>query len=180
MNRSRSLLKYSLSLPLAIAPLLVALAVPNVAQAAANGTIAGVVTNSQTREKIEGAVVVAQCACLQGTRETTTNADGLYTFRNLPPGAYTVQVLYGKANMSKSTTLERSKKLRANFAIDPKNTFRIDIVVDAAPVRSDTAVSTKVDMERTRNIPVGSASRDFTSVVDTSPVVDKDAAGLRI
>ncbi len=180
MNRSRSLLKYSLSLPLAIAPALVAMAVPNVAQAAADGTIAGMVTDQKTREKIEGAVVVVQCACLQGTRETTTNPDGLYTFRNLPPGAYTIQVLYGKADIAKITTLQRGKKLRANFSIDPQNTFKREIVVEAAPVRSDTAVTTKIDIEQTRKIPVGGSSRDFTSVVDTSPTVDRDAAGLRI
>ncbi len=180
MNRSRSLLKYSLSLPLAIAPVLVALAVPNVAHAAADGIIAGVVTHSKTREKIEGAIVVVQCACLQGTRETSTNAEGLYTFRNLPPGAYTIQVFSGQAEMAKSTTLERGKKLRANFTIDPKNDQTITIVVDAAPVRSDTAVTTKIDVEQTRKIPIGGASRDFTSMVDSSPTVDKDAAGLRI
>ena len=180
MNRSRSLLKYSLSLPLAVAPLVVALAVPDVAHAASDGAISGVVTDQNTREKLADAVVVLQCACLQGTRETTTNSDGIYAFRNLPPGAYTVQVLYGQADIAKITTLQRGMKLKANFSIDPKNEFRRVIEVEAKPVRSDTAVTTKVNMEQARNIPVGGTSRDFTSVVDLSPTASSDSAGIRL
>ncbi|MCA9635102.1 MAG: TonB-dependent receptor, partial [Myxococcales bacterium] len=153
---------------------------PEIAHAAADGTISGVVSDQNTGEKIEDAIVVIQCACLQGTRETRTNADGLYAFRNLPPGAYTIQVLYGKADVSKQTVLQRGQKLRAGFPIDPKNEFKRVIVVESKPVRADTSITTKVSMEQAKNIPVGGTSRDFTSVVDLSPTATSDAAGIRL
>ena len=180
MYRSRSLLKCSLSLPLAIAPLVVGLAVPSVAQAASDGSISGVVTDMNNREKIEGAVVILQCSCLQGNRETMTNADGIYAFRNLPTGAYTIQVLYAQADMAKVTTLPRGKKINANFSIDPKDGLSREIVVDPVPIRSDTVVSTKMKVDVVRSIPVGSTKTDFTSLVDLSPTVGSDAAGPRI
>jgi hypothetical protein len=180
VNRSRPLLKYSLSLPLVIAPALVALTMPDIAFAASDGTISGVVSDQTSGDKIESAIVVLQCACIQGTRETRTNADGLYSFRNLPPGTYTIQVLYGQADVSKITNLPRGAKFRANFSLDPKNEFKKTIVVESKPVRSDPTVSTRITMEQAKNIPVGGTSRDFTAVVDLSPTASRDSAGIRL
>ena len=100
MNLNRSLLKYSLSLPLVTIPAAVVAMAPNFAQAASDVTISGVVTDAKSGEKIKDALVILQCSCLQGQREMTTNADGLYSFRNLPQGKYTVQVLVGQANVT--------------------------------------------------------------------------------
>ncbi|MEM9453508.1 MAG: hypothetical protein AAGF11_04965, partial [Myxococcota bacterium] len=60
--------------PLAVATFLV----PTTAQAASNGTISGVITNKKTKERLAEALVILQCSCLQGTRETQTNSNGLY------------------------------------------------------------------------------------------------------
>ena len=116
-------------------------------------------------QKISGALVIIQCTCLQGAREVMTNADGLYTFRNLPQGKYTVQVLYQDANVNKTMDVPPGAKLRANFQIDPKLKFRVDIEVQTK-TRNDAAQVTKVKMDEARNIPVGGTSRDFTAVVD--------------
>ena len=70
-----------------------------------DGTISGVVRHQETEERIEGALVVLQCACLSGPRETQTNSSGLYRFSGLPAGTYTVQVLVGQAVVSKVVTL---------------------------------------------------------------------------
>ncbi|MEZ4451148.1 MAG: TonB-dependent receptor [Nannocystaceae bacterium] len=180
MNRSRTLLKYTLSLPLAVAPALIAWTTPDVAHAASDGSISGVVTDETSKDAIEGGLVVIQCACLQGTRETQTNSDGIYSFRNLPPGAYTVQVFYGKGQVSKTFNLPRGAKFRTNFTINPKDKLRRDIVVDSRPARTDTAIATKAVIEQTRKIPVGGTSRDFTAVVDLSPTASRDAAGIRL
>ncbi len=73
--------------------------------ASSQGVISGTVVNSRTKERIENALVILQCTCLQETRETQTNANGLYAFRRLPPGVYTVQILVGDADVSKIVEL---------------------------------------------------------------------------
>jgi len=179
VNLNRSLLKYSLSLPLATIPAAVVAMAPNYAQAASDVTISGVVTDAKSGEKISGALVILQCSCLQGQREMQTNADGLYSFRNLPQGKYTVQVLFGQANVNKSMDVPAGAKYRANFSVDPNNKFRIDVEV-TSKVRSDAANVTRVKMSEVRNVPVGGTSRDFTAVVDMSPTASRDAAGVRL
>ncbi len=180
MKSSRSLLKYSLSLPLAVAPLVVALTLPSPAHAASDGSIGGAVTDKNTGERIGDAIVVLQCACLQGTLETNTNADGIYIFKNLPTGTYTVQVLHGQADVSKTTVLPRGEKFTANFSIDPQNEFIIVLDIDPKPVRSDTVVSTKLKMDDAIRIPFGDTGTGYSGVVDLSPTAGKDAAGPRL
>ena len=188
MIRARSLRLFSISLPLqvglavsAIAAPAATLLVPQTASADDDGSISGVVTNSKTREKVKGALVVLQCTCLQGTRETTTNDSGLYTFGKLPPGTYTIQVLNGQADVSKVATLPRSAKFRANFSVDPNNNFRRVVRVKSTPVKQGTSVGREVNMDEFRNIPVGSATnRDFTSVVESSATASVDSAGISL
>lgn len=98
----------------------------------ADGSISGVVVNSATKSPIPNALVLLQCSCLPGTRESQTNTNGLYAFRNLPHGTYTVQVLTGQADASKVTTLPRGAKFRANFSVNPDNEFKRMIRVGAA------------------------------------------------
>ncbi|MBL9102874.1 MAG: TonB-dependent receptor [Myxococcales bacterium] len=152
---------------------------PNFAAAASDVTISGVVTDTKTGEKINGALVILQCTCLQGQREMQTNAEGLYSFRNLPQGKYTVQVLFGQANVNKSMDVPPGAKFRANFSIDPNNKFRIDVDV-VSKIRADTSTVTKVKMDEIRSVPVGGTSRDFTAVVDLAPTASRDQAGIRL
>jgi len=146
-----------------------------------DGSIRGVVTDRGSQVPIADALVVLQCTCLNGEREAQTNTRGIYRFDDLPPGNYTVQVLYGKANVSKVTQLPRAAQFRANFAIDPANEFVRVIRVDAQPIRADAAATTEVDMEQAKNLPVGGdTSRDFTAVVDLAPTATRDAAGISL
>ncbi len=188
MIRARSLRRFSLPLSLRVgclaaglvAPLSVMLA-PETALAAEEGAINGVVTNAKTREKLKGALVVLQCTCLQGSRETTTNDSGLYAFKELPPGTYTIQVLVGQADVSKVATLPRAAKFRANFSVDPANEFRRVVRVKSTPVKQGTAVGREVNMEEFRNIPIGNATnRDFTAVVESSATASVDSAGISL
>ncbi len=154
---------------------------PGLARADNDASIRGVVTDRGDDEPIADALVVLQCTCLNGERETQTNARGIYRFDDLPPGNYTVQVLFGRANVSKVTQLPRGAQFRANFAIDPQNEFVRVIQVEAKPIRADTAASTAVDMEQAKNLPVGGdTSRDFTAVVDLAPTASRDAAGISL
>ncbi len=188
MTRARSLKTLFLTLPLSIGTPVVGLAAagvlllaPQSAEAAENGSISGVVTNTKTGERMSNSLVVLQCNCLQGTRETTTNDNGLYAFKSLPPGTYTIQVLAGQADVSKVTTLPRGAKFRANFKVDPANEFKRVVRVKPVAVKQDTSVGTTVSMDEFRNIPVGeSAGRDFTQVVEASATASRDSAGISL
>lgn len=187
--RARSLVTLPLALSLGmpavaltgVTAAMAVMLVPSTAEAADDGTISGVVTDAKTKAKIPNALVILQCTCLQSQREMQTNANGLYAFRSLPPGTYTVQVLVGKADVSKVTTLPRGAKFRANFGIDPKNEFTRTIRVKASPVQQKTGVGRTVSMEEFRNIPIGnSTSRDFTAVVESSATASVDSAGISL
>jgi len=155
--------------------------VPRTSTAAAGGTISGVIRHPKTKERIPNAIVVLQCTCLQGLQETTTNAEGLYAFKDLPPGTYTVQVLIGQADESKVATLPRGAKFRADFAVDPAEDNVVVVKVRATPVEQTTSTGRTVSMEEFRDIPIGgTTSRDFTAVVESSATVSRDSAGLSL
>jgi hypothetical protein len=54
-----------------------------------------------------------------------TNADGIYSFRDLPPGKYSVQVLFGQANVNRSFELAMRVRARADFRVAPEDKFII-------------------------------------------------------
>ncbi len=85
----------------------------------AGATIAGVVTDQKTHAQLAGALVILQCSCLPGQREVETDARGAYRFRGLPPGKFSVQVLFAQANVTKSMDLPADARFRANFSLDP-------------------------------------------------------------
>ncbi|PCC66569.1 Carboxypeptidase regulatory-like domain-containing protein [Nannocystis exedens] len=161
------------------APVLATLA-PQTARALENAGLNGAVKDKQTGEPLAGVLVIAQCNCLQGPRETQTNADGIYAFRDLPPGIYTVQVLYRENDLNRIVELVPGAKVRIDFQLAPDQRWVETIVVDAAPIRTDGANVTKVDVERMRKIPLGGTNRDYTAVVDIAPTAGRDAGGIRI
>jgi len=179
--RSSAVVRAALALGVFVAAPLVGLLAPSTAEAASNGTISGVVTNAKTKKPQPGALVILQCVCMQGKRETQTNEEGLYAFRELPPGTYTVQVLAGQSDISKKTELPRGGRLRANFLIDPDDEITRTLIVDAQPIKQTTAAGRIVSMDEFRNIPIGnSTSRDFTQVVESSATASRDAAGISL
>lgn len=80
--------------------------------------IVGTVLDAPADKPVAEAVIVLQCTCLQGTRETMTNAEGRFAFRALPPGSYTLQVLYGQSDGSKIITLGAGVQAKVSFPID--------------------------------------------------------------
>jgi hypothetical protein len=146
------------------------------------GVINGTIKNSNSGEPIANALVVLTCTCLSAGQERFTNDRGIYSFRDLPPGEYTIQVLAGKADSSKITHLPAAAKLRANFAINPQQDETRVIVVDAAPLPyGTTSTGVRIDMEEAKKLPVGSStSRDFTAVVDVAPTASRDSAGISL
>ena len=89
----RSLLR--LFLPLGLASLLaLAFAVPLRAQGI-GGTVTGLVSDSATGKYLEGAEVA-----LKGTAfQTTTERDGTFALKNVPPGNYSLTVAYPSSEL---------------------------------------------------------------------------------
>ncbi|MEM7156268.1 MAG: VIT domain-containing protein [Myxococcota bacterium] len=105
-------------------------------RATGNSGISGRVDNSETDAPIPDALVILQCGCLtQGNLEAMTNPRGEYSFGSLPAGDYTVQVLSGKANVSKTVAVPRGARYRANFALDPDADFTRTIAVESKRAR---------------------------------------------
>ncbi len=80
--------------------------------------VVGTILDAPTGKPVAGAVIVLQCTCLAGTRETMTTAQGYFAFRALPPGSYTLQVLYGQSDSAKVITLGDGVQARISFPID--------------------------------------------------------------
>ena len=87
--------------------------------------IAGFVYDADTGRPVDKALVILQCSCLAGQREMQTNVDGVYSFRDLPPGKYTTQVLFGQANVDRSFDAPPGFRVRVDYLIDSENKFVI-------------------------------------------------------
>ena len=107
--------------------------------------ISGIIRDTKG-EPIQDAVVVLQSVALPAQREVMSNAEGLYYFAQLPPGNYTVQVLAGKANVSKITQLPEGARFRANFKLDPNEDVVVGLLIEqpAIPMDASSTYSSKL------------------------------------
>jgi hypothetical protein len=143
------------------------------------GVIGGVVKDTKSGEPLAGALVILQCACLGQPQERTTSANGVYSFNDLPTGSYTIQVLSGRANVSKLVQLPRGAAFRANFALDPERQEDIVIVVETPVIEPRSGF--RIGGRQAQDIPVGqSPTNNWTAVVDISPTSGGDGAGSTI
>ncbi|NVB40200.1 TonB-dependent receptor [Pseudenhygromyxa sp. WMMC2535] len=140
----------------------------------------GVVENSITGEPLEYALVILQCSCLDGPQERQTSATGVYSFTGLPPGSYTIQVLSGRADVSKIAQLPSGARFRANFSLDPKQS-EITVLEVVVPLPMTTDGTTKLTGDEISKLPLGnSTGRDFSDVIEVAPTSGKDGAGFTL
>lgn len=103
------------------------------------GVIAGAVRSTEGFP-LANALVVLQSPALAAEQEQLTNERGHYKFRDLPPGNYTIQVLYNRANVSKITALPEKARFRANFVIDP--IYALDGMLVVGVITEPTMIDT--------------------------------------
>src|SRR5512146_2407394 len=87
---------------LALALVLLAGAVPLMAQGTQTGILRGTVTTAD-KLSLPGATVTIKSPALQGERTAVTESDGTFLFRGIPPGVYTITFeMSGMATMQKT------------------------------------------------------------------------------
>ncbi len=149
------------------------------AEPADTGQIAGVVKDKNSGEAIEGALVILQCTCIQGVRETRTNASGLYSFSELPQGKYTVQVVFSSANTAKVFDLPRGEKVRAGFTIDAGSDKPTILRVIPKFLKSP-GPRREINLDDFARVPNAGGTRDFTQVLDGLPGAQRVPGGIVI
>jgi len=80
--------------------------------------IQGTVIDERVDQEASNALIILQSPALPQTRETQTNAQGRYLFGDLPEGTYTVQVLYGPADVSKIVWVSAPAVYPSDFVVD--------------------------------------------------------------
>lgn len=116
-------------------------------RAQTQGGITGTVADA-SGAPIPGANVTATNTATRGTRETTTNADGLYTFPSLPPGTYELKI-----ELQGFKTAEVSA-----FKVDIQQTVRRDVALEVGALQETVTVSTKATLLNTESTTVGASS----------------------
>ena len=103
-----------------VQPLVVALmllAPPAFTQTTPTGTISGKVVDQQGLA-LPGATVTAESPALQGSRSTTTSANGDYIIPFLPPGDYTLSFeLTGFATVKREERVSLNQTVPVNVTI---------------------------------------------------------------
>lgn len=151
---------------------LIAVCAASAQTSAVSAALEGYVTDP-TGGRIPGAAVVARDIATHQSRETSTNAEGLFRFAELPAGSYEVTVA-----QSGFATYHH-----AGVALPLGTTVRLDVAMQAASVNtqitvsaqppaldpSQTSVTSAVDTERIEELPV--ESRNYLNFVLLAPGV---------
>jgi hypothetical protein len=148
--------------------------------ASSGATIVGKITNSETKEPLANAIVILECTCLQSARETTTDAQGLYRFADLPAGTYSVNVFAGKGKVYKVIEVARGEAMRVSSTIDPNNTEVREIVVvtgGRVPQRGDSGITLGGEELSKLNVGHNPDRNPVTTAVLTTSTGGADAAG---
>ena len=147
--------------------LTVLMAAPLAAQGLRTGVLTGVVT-AENGEPLDGVTVTVASPALQGTRTATTDANGAYILKGLPPGAYTVTIKPGPlAPMEEKVALTMGETTALNVRVGVatrKENVDVTGVADSVVTSSRGGVTYKA--EDIDILPVG---RNPVSTAELAP-----------
>jgi Carboxypeptidase regulatory-like domain len=126
------------------------------AQGLQNGVITGAV-RSNDGLSLPGVTVTVSSPSLQGTRSATSDINGNYVLRGLPPGQYAVAFeLQGMAPKIQKTVVElgRTMSVDAEMAIAAV-AESINVVAESSPVVSNTVVGANYTAAEINALPNG-------------------------
>ena len=142
-------------------------------QAQTQGGISGLVTDS-SGAAVPGATVTVTNTATRGTRNTTTNVEGLYTFPAVPPGTYALKVeLQGF----------KTAEIRS-FKVDVQQTVRVDVPLQLGALDETVTVIGESTLLNTQSTTIGTVienkvvtelplnGRQYLNLVALSPNVN--------
>jgi len=136
------------------------------------GAIAGRVADS-TGAPLAGATVEATSPSLQGSRTSTTGADGAFRFAGLPPGIYRVHAIlpgFAEAEMTATVSLNATAAVELVLRIVAQES--VTVGADAPIIDpTSTAAGTHYDAGVVAQLPV---QRNYADVVKANPGVATD------
>ena len=141
------------------------------------GTITGEVRDS-SGGVVPGVTVTAQNTGTNATRDTQTNAAGIYGFPALVPGSYTVKAeLAGFKTASQTIDLHVEQTLRLNLTMEVGTLAETTTVTGEAPLitTENATVGTVIENRRIVELPLN--GRNYLSLVALSPNVSAEFAG---
>ncbi len=145
------------------------------AMAQTTGGVVGKVADG-SGAALPGVTVEARSRALQGTRGTTTDADGAYRFALLPPGDYTITFnLSGFApETRRGIIVALGKDTTLDVTLGMASVTEQMTVTAAAPVVDTTSAALGTNMS-TRAIETLPTGRNYSSIVQIAPGVSSDA-----
>ncbi len=112
----------------------------SIASIAQSGVLTGKITDASTGQKLTGATVIISNL----NKKTSSDLDGAYTFNNLTPGIYTLQVTYVGYELKEIAGVEVKggtvNNFDVNLALSSKN--NLETVVVKSEARKETLNST--------------------------------------
>ncbi|MDQ6787577.1 MAG: TonB-dependent receptor [Acidobacteriota bacterium] len=144
------------------------------------GTISGTVTDPN------GAVVVGANLTIKNavtgfTRAATSDADGNYSFQNVPPNNYQITVsASGFANAAQNIVVRASVPMQVPISLAVSgNSAVVDVTSDAQIVENIPTTHTDVDSSQISKLPLSSPGNGLSEAVTlTSPGVVADSNGF--
>jgi hypothetical protein len=144
----------------------------NAGTAAAQGTQTGILRGTvQTPDKVAvaGATVTIKSAALQAERTTTTDADGIYIFRGLPPGTYTVSITKDTmAPITKSTDVPLGGTAELNLSMSLTRSETVSVSADISDVLTTPTVGANITKKTVDSL---ATPRTLTGIASLSPGV---------
>lgn len=107
-------------------------------KASAQASIEGLIRDSQTKEPLMGATII-----LVGTSKgATSNIDGKYVIRNVPPGSYTIRTTFiGYVEARRNTTVTEGAAVEQNFSLEPVTVEGQEVVVTGQALGQKQAIN---------------------------------------
>jgi hypothetical protein len=164
--------KLTVALGFALAVFLLAL--PALAQT--TGSIRGTVETQGT--PLPGVPVEAKSPNLQGSRTSTTDAQGRFNLTLLPPGAYTVTAtLQGFGPKSQTIALGLAQNVSTRIELIPVTTETMTVTAEAATVATESNTAGRnIDASVFQALPTG---RNYATVAQLASGTNTDGSDAR-